>query len=190
MILLIDNYDSFTYNLWQYLKELTNEEIVILRNDDVSGISEAVSSYSKLLISPGPGKPDDAGICIEIVKNEKKRPVLGVCLGHQIICSAYGVKVGHAKALFHGKKSTVYIKEESKLYKGIEKRFEAGRYHSLAALCVDDDSELKITSVTAQGEIMSVEHKSLPVYGVQFHPESILTKQGKKILSNFLEVGI
>lgn len=188
MILLIDNYDSFTYNLWQYLKELTDEEISIVRNDDVKGLSSAMSIYSRLIISPGPGRPENAGSCVDIVKNEKERPILGVCLGHQIICRAYDVKVGYAKKLFHGKKSQVYIKGGSKLYTGMDESFEAGRYHSLAALCVSDDSELRITAQTGEGEIMSIEHKTLPVYGVQFHPESILTKHGKKILSNFLEV--
>lgn len=188
MILIIDNYDSFTYNLYQYIGELSKEEIKVIRNDAMSVDEILKMDYSKLVISPGPGRPENAGICIDLIKRENKRPVLGVCLGHQAICEAFGVKVTYAKKLYHGKKSFVNIEKKSRIFNDLGKRIEVGRYHSLSADTRSDFSNVNITARTDDGEIMSVEHKYLNIFGIQFHPESVLTECGKKLLKNFLEV--
>ncbi len=188
MILMIDNYDSFTYNLVQYFGEL-KAEMEVVRNDALTIEQIREMKPKKIVISPGPGRPEDAGVSVDIIKKlGDKIPVLGVCLGHQGIGYAFGAKIINAKRLMHGK--TSMIKHDNKgVFKGIKNPFEATRYHSLV---IDRKTVPDCLSVTAttmdDGEIMGVQHKSYPIYGVQFHPESILTKEGKSILANFLKV--
>lgn len=188
MILIIDNYDSFTYNLYQYIGEI-NTDIKVLRNDSVSVEEAAALNPSHIIISPGPGTPGDAGICIELIKKLSGRfPILGVCLGHQAIGEAFGGKVVPAKKLMHGKASIIYKKQENRLFEGFEDRFTAGRYHSLI---VDRDllpDELEILAESEEQEIMAMRHKTREVYGIQFHPESILTPEGITIIENFLKI--
>lgn len=186
MILLIDNYDSFSYNLFQLVGTI-NDDIKIIRNDEmtVDEIKELAPSH--IILSPGPKRPKDAGVCIDVVKElGSEMKILGVCLGHQSICEAYGGVVSYAKQLMHGKQSKCEIDNSSKLFKGLGNSIDVARYHSLSA----DESTLpdclKITAKTPDGEIMAVEHKKYNVFGVQFHPESIMTPDGKKMLSNFL----
>jgi glutamine amidotransferase of anthranilate synthase or aminodeoxychorismate synthase len=188
MILIIDNYDSFTYNLYQYIGEI-NTDIKVLRNDTVSVEEVEALNLSHIIISPGPGTPSDAGICIELIKKlSGKIPILGVCLGHQAIGEAFGSKVVPAKKLMHGKTSVVYKMTESRLLEGFEDKFTAGRYHSLI---VDRDQlsdDLEILAESEEKEIMAMKHKTKEVYGIQFHPESILTPGGLKIIENFLKI--
>lgn len=185
MILLIDNYDSFSFNLYQMIGSI-NPDIKVVRNDELTVEEIEKLAPSHIIISPGPGKPCDAGICEKVIDYFKgKIPIFGVCLGHQAICETFGGVVGYAKKLMHGKMSVIEIDTDSKIFKGMDKKLEAARYHSLAA---DEDKLpdcLKVIAKTDQGEIMAVEHKEYPVYGVQFHPESILTPEGRKILENF-----
>lgn len=190
MILLIDNYDSFSYNLYQLLGSI-NPNIKVIRNDEMT-IQEIENLTPKyIILSPGPGKPADAGVCIDTVKYfAGKIPILGVCLGHQSICEAFGATVGYAKQLMHGKQSTIEIDTECQIFKELPNKITAARYHSLAADENTMPSCLKITAATDDGEIMAVKHKDYDVYGVQFHPESIMTPDGKQILKNFLEVRI
>lgn len=185
MILLIDNYDSFSYNLYQFIGEM-EPDIKVIRNDELSIDEIDALSPSHIILSPGPGKPADAGICIEAVKKlYKKYPILGVCLGHQAICEAFGAEIIHAKKLMHGKTSVISIKNEG-IFSGLSENIPVARYHSLAADKTTLPDCLKVTAYTDDGEIMAVSHTSYPVFGVQFHPESILTPDGKKILQNFL----
>lgn len=185
MILLIDNYDSFSYNLYQFIGEM-EPDIKVIRNDELSIDEIDALSPSHIILSPGPGKPADAGICIEAVKKlYKKYPILGVCLGHQAICEAFGADIIHAKKLMHGKTSVISIKNEG-IFSGLSENIPVARYHSLAADKTTLPDCLKVTAYTDDGEIMAVSHTSYPVFGVQFHPESILTPDGKKILQNFL----
>ena len=188
MILLIDNYDSFSYNLFQYVGEL-GEELKVIRNDELTIDEIAKLAPSHVIISPGPGRPEDAGIIIEAARSLPKTiPILGVCLGHQAICASYGATVTYAKKLMHGKQSDITIDTSSKLFKDLPEQIKVARYHSLA---VDESTLpdcLKAIGRTADGEIMAVEHKEYPIYGVQFHPESILTPDGKAILKNFIEI--
>lgn len=187
MILLIDNYDSFAYNLYQLVGEI-NPDIKVVRNDKISVAEIEKLSPEKIILSPGPGRPENAGIILDVVKSFfDKIPILGVCLGHQAICQAFGAKIIHAKNLMHGKQSEITC-EQKNLFAGCEKKFLVGRYHSLA---VDEKTLpdfLEVAAKTADGEIMAVQHKNLKTFGVQFHPESILTPNGKIILKNFLEV--
>ena len=186
MILLIDNYDSFSYNLYQLVGAL-NSDIKVIRNDVM--IPEEISELNpeRIILSPGPGKPSDAGVCIDVVKKCGGRiPILGVCLGHQAICEAFGAAVSYAKQLMHGKMSQVEIDVETPLFRGMERVIEAARYHSLAAVEETVREPLIVTARTTDGEIMAVQHREYPIYGVQFHPESILTPKGKQILANFL----
>lgn len=186
MILLIDNFDSFSYNLYQLIGEM-NPDIKVVRNNELTVGQINELAPERVILSPGPGKPEDAGICIDCVKYlGDKIPILGVCLGHQAICRAYGAEVSYAKTLMHGKQSAANIDTESKLFKGLEPQITVARYHSLIAVNGTIPETLKVTAKTEDGEIMAVEHKEYPVYGVQFHPESILTPSGKKILANFL----
>ncbi|WP_195988418.1 aminodeoxychorismate/anthranilate synthase component II [Clostridium sp. D53t1_180928_C8] len=187
MILLIDNYDSFSYNLYQLIG-VFDKNIVIIRNDEKT-IEEINNMRPELIIiSPGAGKPKDAGVCIEVVKYFKgKIPMFGVCLGHQVICEAYGSMVTYSKELMHGKTSIVNIKKGSKLFQNLGQRISVGRYHSLAVDNKKVPEELIVTAVTEDGEVMAVEDNKNKIYGVQFHPESILTKEGYKIISNLLE---
>ena len=186
MILMIDNYDSFTYNLVQYFGEL-GADMKVLRNDALSIADIRAMKPEKIVISPGPGRPEDAGISVSIIKELAGTvPILGVCLGHQGIGYAYGGKIINAKRLMHGK--TSMIEHDGKdLFKGLPHPFEATRYHSLVIDRATLPDCLQVTAwTTDDGELMGVRHKSLPVWGVQFHPESILTKEGKNILKNFL----
>ncbi|MBQ9609742.1 MAG: aminodeoxychorismate/anthranilate synthase component II [Lachnospiraceae bacterium] len=188
MILLIDNYDSFSYNLFQYVGEL-GEELKVIRNDEMTVDEIAKLAPSHVIISPGPGRPEDAGVIIEAARALPKTiPILGVCLGHQAICASYGATVTYAKKLMHGKQSDITIDTSSRLFKNLPEQIPVARYHSLA---VDESTLpdcLKAIGKTADGEIMAVEHKEYPIYGVQFHPESILTPDGKTILKNFIEI--
>ncbi|NLX27253.1 MAG: aminodeoxychorismate/anthranilate synthase component II [Lentisphaerae bacterium] len=187
MILVIDNYDSFTFNLVQYLGEL-GAEMQVFRNDKIT-VEEAVAlKPEKVLVSPGPCTPKEAGVSCDIIREFGPRlPLLGVCLGHQSIGEVYGGNVVRADRLMHGKTSPILHKEKS-VFKGLPSPFDATRYHSLI---IERDSLpdcLEITAWTAEGEIMGVQHKEHPVHGVQFHPESILTREGKKLLQNFLDL--
>lgn len=187
MILLIDNYDSFSYNLYQMIGEL-NSNIKVIRNDELSLDEIEKLAPKKIIISPGPGRPEDAGIIIEVVKNlGQKIPILGVCLGHQAICAAFGAKIIYAQKLMHGKQSKVKFDLNSALFKGLREYSLVARYHSLAAEEKTITQDLKITALTLEGEIMAVEHRNYPIFGLQFHPESIMTEEGKKMLKNFIE---
>lgn len=186
MILLIDNYDSFSYNLYQLVGSV-DPDIKVIRNDDMTAGEIKSLAPERIILSPGPGKPSDAGVCIDVVKKcGGSIPILGVCLGHQAICEAFGATVSYAKQLMHGKMSKVEIDTTVPLFKGLPKVIDAARYHSLAAIEETVKSPLKVTARTVDGEIMAVQHEQYPIYGVQFHPESILTPMGKKILENFL----
>ncbi len=188
MTLLIDNYDSFSYNLFQYVGEL-DPTIKVIRNDAMTVSEIAALRPDRIILSPGPGYPRDAGVCIEAAKALGKTvPTLGVCLGHQAVCEAYGAVVGHAKRLMHGKQSEVILDTSCPLFRGLPERITAARYHSLAAVPETMPADLKITARADDGEIMAVQHVRYPVYGVQFHPESIMTPKGKLILRNFLSL--
>lgn len=187
MILLIDNYDSFSYNLYQLVGEL-QPDIQVIRNDQYTVDEIRAMAPSRIILSPGPGRPEDAGVTMEVVTAlGQDIPILGVCLGHQAICAAFGGVVTYAKQLMHGKQSQVTFDPECPLFRGVPSPAPAARYHSLAA---DPDTLpdcLKVTARTTEGEVMAVQHRSRPIYGVQFHPESILTPDGKTMLKNFLE---
>ena len=184
MILLIDNYDSFTYNLAHLFGEL-GAEVVVRRNDAIEPDEAERLAPSHLVVSPGPGRPADAGISVELVRRLGERvPTLGVCLGHQVIVEAFGGEIGQAKRLVHGKPSEI-DHDGRGLFQGLPERFEAGRYHSLAATGVPDCHEVSATC--AEGEVMAIRHRELPVDGVQFHPESVLTPLGPDLARNFLE---
>lgn len=187
MILLIDNYDSFSYNLFQLVGNI-NSDIQVSRNDKIT--IEEISDLNPecIILSPGPGKPENAGICIDIVKEfHDKIPILGVCLGHQAICAAFGGEISHAKRLMHGKSSDISLDYDF-IFKGLPSEINVGRYHSLSLVENTLPSELEIISKARDdGEIMAVKHKNYNVYGLQFHPESILTPDGLTIMENFLE---
>jgi anthranilate synthase component 2 len=186
MILLIDNYDSFSYNLFQLIGSI-DPDVQVVRNDAVTVEDIERMNPRAIIISPGPGKPSDAGICTEAVKHfAGKVPILGVCLGHQAICEAFGATVSYAKELMHGKQSVITVDNSCLLFKGLPGKIEAARYHSLAALGDTIPDELVVTAKTEDGEVMAVRHRSCSIYGVQFHPESILTPMGRTILVNFL----
>lgn len=187
MIIIIDNYDSFTYNLYQYVGEL-NGDVAVYRNDALTVEQVAAKKPSHIIISPGPGFPAAAGISIEVVRKLGIQiPILGVCLGHQGIGEAYGGRVIHAPELLHGKASDIELLPGYALFKGLPSHITAGRYHSLIVERQTLPEELEITAVAGDGEIMGLKHREYPVYGIQFHPESILTPDGKVILQNFLE---
>ncbi len=187
MLLLIDNYDSFSYNLYQMIGEI-NPDIKVIRNDECTIEEIRAMQPEKIILSPGPGKPSDAGVCIDVVKAfAGSIPILGVCLGHQAICEAYGATVTYAKQLMHGKQSEVTLQNNSVVFEGLPDTILAARYHSLAADEATIPKELVVTAVTKAGEIMAVQHKTAAVYGLQFHPESILTPKGKTILENFMK---
>ncbi len=186
MILLIDNYDSFSYNLFQLVGEI-NPDIKVIRNDEMTVSEIEQLSPDRIIISPGPGRPEDAGIIIEAAKTVcRKIPTLGVCLGHQAICSAYGAEITYAKTLMHGKQSRIKFSGNSPLFSGIDENAPVARYHSLAAKADTIPDCFEITAVADDGEIMAVQHKEYRIFGVQFHPESIMTPDGKKMLSNFI----
>ena len=187
MILIIDNYDSFTYNLVQYIGTL-NPDLKVHRNDKITLDKIRTMNPQRIVISPGPGKPEDAGLSIDVVKEfGESTPIFGICLGHQAITVAFGGKVDRANEIVHGKTSRI-THSGSKIFNGIPKIFEATRYHSLVAMEDSFPVELKVTARTDNGLIMALEHKKYPVYGVQFHPESIVTEHGMDMVKNFLEV--
>ena len=187
MTILIDNYDSFSYNLYQLVGAI-NPDIKVIRNDEFTCEEIEAMNPDHIIISPGSGRPSDAGMCEEAVRYfAGKVPILGVCLGHQAICETYGATVTYAKELMHGKQSDASFDTESLLFKGCPKKAKVARYHSLAADADTMPDCLKITATTDDGEIMAVEHKEYPIYGVQFHPESIMTPDGKQMLSNFIK---
>ena len=187
MILLIDNYDSFSYNLYQLIGSV-EPDIKVIRNDDCTIEEIEKMEPEALILSPGPGRPEDAGICIEAIKYfAGKIPILGVCLGHQAICKAFGGTVSYAKELMHGKQKMIYQTGENKIFAGMEKAFPAARYHSLAALKETLPPELRVTAQSEDGEVMAVEHREYPVYGLQFHPESVMTPDGRKMIENFMK---
>lgn len=187
MLLVIDNYDSFTYNLVQYFGEL-GADPVVRRNDAITPQEVKQLRPTRIVISPGPGTPTDAGISMEVIRTmAKTTPILGVCLGHQCIAEVYGGKVVRADRLMHGKTSPIRH-EGSGVFAGLPNPFEATRYHSLIVEKKSVPPCLQITADTAEGEIMGLQHRELPVHGVQFHPESILSREGKSLLQNFLRI--
>ncbi len=184
MIIVIDNYDSFTYNLVQYLGEL-GQDVRVFRNDEATVEEIRALRPDHILISPGPGTPDDGGISLDVLRElGPETPILGVCLGHQCIGQAYGGQVTRAPRLMHGKTSRVYHRDDG-LFDGIPSPFQATRYHSLIVAEPLPDC-LEVTAFTSDGEVMALRHKEFPVAGVQFHPESILTEHGRRLLQNFL----
>ena len=186
-IILIDNYDSFTFNLFHYLSSL-KVNVDVIRNDKITTKEIIKRKYDKIVISPGPGNPNQSGNCLKIVRSLYKRiPILGVCLGHQIIGQVFGSKIVQAKKLMHGKTSKI-ISKKIGILKNLPKTFEATRYHSLIIDKKTLSKELEITAKTKDGLIMAVKHKKYSVYGVQFHPESIKTRVGIKILKNFIKI--
>ncbi|WP_406535941.1 anthranilate synthase component II [Methanobrevibacter sp.] len=187
MILLIDNYDSFSYNLFQLVGEI-NCDIIVSRNDKITIEEITELNPECIILSPGPGKPENAGICIDVVKEfHDKIPILGVCLGHQAICEAFGGKVSHAKRLMHGKSSDISLDYDF-IFKELPSEINVGRYHSLSLVedTLPDCLEI-ISKAKDDGEIMAVKHKDFNIYGLQFHPESILTPDGLTIMRNFME---
>ncbi|MDR1082414.1 MAG: aminodeoxychorismate/anthranilate synthase component II [Coriobacteriales bacterium] len=189
MILLIDNYDSFSYNLYQMLGVL-KPDIRVVRNDEFDLAALTHFAPSHVVISPGPGRPEDAGICVELIRHCAGRlPLLGVCLGHQALCQAFGANIVHAPRLMHGKASEVELDSSSPLFEGLPARIKVARYHSLIAASDTIPKTLRVTAWTNEGEVMAVEYcagHGYPAFGVQFHPESILTPEGAHILKNFL----
>lgn len=187
MILLIDNYDSFSYNLYQLVGEL-EPDIKVIRNDEMTVEEIRALHTDRIILSPGPGRPEDAGILVEAAKTlGKDIPILGVCLGHQAICAAFGATVTYAKELMHGKQSDVKFDPDCPLFQGVPDIAPVARYHSLAADAATIPEELTITARTTDGEVMAVQHRDYPIYGVQFHPESIMTPDGKTMLRNFIK---
>ncbi len=191
MILLIDNYDSFSYNLYQLIGGIT-PDIRVIRNDEMTPEEVESLNPSAIILSPGPGKPSDAGICEDVIRRSgAKIPILGVCLGHQAICEVYGATVTYAKRLMHGKQSVCTFSEDEGIFAGIDEgikgKMKVARYHSLAAAKDTVPDCLKVIAVSDDdGEVMAVKHREYPVYGLQFHPESILTPSGRIILENFI----
>jgi anthranilate synthase/aminodeoxychorismate synthase-like glutamine amidotransferase len=188
MVLVLDNYDSFTYNLVQYLGEL-GADIRVRRNDEVTVGEVAAMAPDQILISPGPGRPEDAGVCMDVIRRfGPSTPILGVCLGHQAIGVVYGGTVARAAAPMHGKTSTV-VHDGKGVFRGLTAPFVAGRYHSLVIEGASVPAELEVAARTREdGTIMAVRHRTYPVHGVQFHPESVLTEEGRHILRNFLDL--
>ena len=190
MILLIDNYDSFVYNLYQFIAEI-EPDVKIVRNDKITPEEIEELSPDAIVISPGPGKPSDAGVCIEVIQKLKlgsRFPILGVCLGHQAIAEAFGATVGHAKQLMHGKVSVLEdVKTDSVMFQRLEKPVKVARYHSLAVEEATLPEELEVTARSKNNEVMAMEHKTYPIYGLQFHPESVMTPEGFKMIENFLK---
>lgn len=186
MILIIDNYDSFTYNLYQLIGTI-NPDIKAVRNDAMTVKEIEELSPEAIILSPGPGKPCDAGICEDVVRElGPKIPILGVCLGHQSICEVYGGTVAHAKHLMHGKQSDAKLDRSASIFAGLPEIVKVARYHSLSLVPETLPSCLKVIATADDGEIMAVQHKEYPVYGLQFHPESIMTPDGLVMLRNFL----
>lgn len=187
MILLIDNYDSFSYNLYQLMGTI-NPDIQVVRNDTLGVEDIRALAPEAIVLSPGPGRPEDAGICVAVVKElGAEIPILGVCLGHQAICQALGGSIGYAKTLVHGKAHAIQMAPEHPLFKGCGETTTVGRYHSLALLEDTLPESLGVIARSADGEVMAVAHSTYPIIGLQFHPESILTPQGPRMVANFLK---
>lgn len=187
MILLIDNYDSFSYNLYQLIGEI-EPDIKVIRNDEMTVEQIKNLSPDRIILSPGPGRPENAGVIVDVAKElGKDVPILGVCLGHQAICKAFGATVTYAKQLMHGKQSEVKFDKDCLLFRDCPEKALVARYHSLAADADTIPKELKVTALTADGEVMAVQHREYPIYGVQFHPESIMTPNGKQMLRSFIK---
>lgn len=187
MILLIDNYDSFTYNLYQYIGAYTSS-ITVVRNDKIT-LEEALGKKpSHIILSPGPGYPASAGICVDLIRQNKTIPMLGVCLGHQAIGEAFGGKIVRAPRVMHGKTDTIKIDSQHCLFHGLETDLAVGRYHSLVIDPASVPDELAVTATSSDGCIMGIAHKSMPIFGIQFHPESVLTPKGKAIIKNFITI--
>ena len=184
--IIIDNYDSFSYNVFQLVGSI-REDIRVIRNDAMTVPEIEKEGFDHIILSPGPGYPKDAGVCEDVIRQlAGKVPMLGICLGHQAICEVFGAKIVHAKELMHGKKSVTEIDNTSAIFKGLPDRLEVARYHSLAA---DPDTLpdiLQVLGKTEDGEIMAVKHREYDIYGLQFHPESILTQNGRTMRENFL----
>lgn len=186
MILLIDNYDSFSYNLYQLLGSLA-DDVRVVRNDELSALEIKHLAPKLLVISPGPGKPQDAGVCVEAIRLcAGNMPIFGVCLGHQAITLAFGGKVGYAKSIMHGKSSLITIHKKRTLFEGLPSQIQVARYHSLASMQDSLPPCLEVLASSDDGEIMALAHTEYPIYGVQFHPESVLTPSGKHILNNLI----
>lgn len=189
MILLIDNYDSFTYNLYQYFGTF-EPDIQVVRNNKITIEEMEQINPDQIVISPGPKSPKEAGICLDVIKHfAGKKPILGICLGHQCIGAAFGATVSYAKQILHGKQSTIYH-DGTGIFKGISSPIKIARYHSLAILEETIPDCLKILAKTEDGEIMAVRHKEYPIVGLQFHPESIYTQHGKRLIENFVNENI
>lgn len=196
MILLIDNYDSFSYNLVQYVGAICKKKagdgryaVKVIRNDALTVAQIAKLSPDAILLSPGPGRPDAAGVCEEVLATLSKTiPTLGVCLGHQAICEVFGAKITYARQLMHGKQSSIELDGACELFRGLPERTLVARYHSLAADPETMPDCLKVVAWTDDGEVMAVRHREYPIYGVQFHPESVLTPDGMQILENFVSL--
>lgn len=186
MTLLIDNYDSFSYNLYQLVGAL-GPPVRVIRNDEMTLEEIRALHPDRIILSPGPGRPEDAGITMAAVQLGQEVPLLGVCLGHQAICAAFGGTVTYARQLMHGKQSRVTFDRSCPLFRGLPEQGLVARYHSLAVAADTLPPELKATARTEDGEIMAVQHRQYPIYGVQFHPESIMTPEGKAMLKNFIE---
>ncbi len=187
MILIIDNYDSFTYNLYQLVGSIC-PDVKVVRNDEITADQANFMRPQAIIVSPGPGRPEDAGECVKIIRKLGSRcPILGVCLGHQAICQAMGGEVIHARRLMHGKQSRIKIVGEDPMFEGLPEEIDVARYHSLAADPETLPECLKVTAVSDEGEIMAVKHRIYPIHGVQFHPESILTPDGRKMMIGFLK---
>ena len=188
MTLLIDNYDSFSYNLYQLIGVL-DPEITVIRNDEKTVEEIRALRPDRLVLSPGPGRPEDAGVTVQAARElGREIPTLGVCLGHQAICAAFGAQITYAKRLMHGKQSLVRLEGRCPLFRGCGEVIPVARYHSLAAVPETIPPELQVIAATEDGEVMAVRHRDFPIYGLQFHPESILTPDGKQILSNFISL--
>lgn len=186
MTILIDNFDSFSYNLYQYIGEL-DPNVKVIRNNEIDIEKILKSDVDRIIISPGPGRPENAGDIVDLIKKVGgKIPILGVCLGHQAICQAFGATITYAKKMMHGKESVIDIDENSLLFKGLKNKISVARYHSLAADKNTIPSELEVIAETNDGEVMAVQHRNKEIYGVQFHPESIMTPDGFNILKNFM----
>lgn len=187
MILLIDNYDSFVYNLYQFLA-VEDPDVRLVRNDRITPEEALSMEPDAIVISPGPGKPSDAGVCIELIRQLKGRiPILGVCLGHQAIGEAIGATVTYASRLMHGKTSLLTDVADDIIFKGIKKPAQVARYHSLSVQESTLPEELEVTARSDDGEIMAMRHREYPIYGLQFHPESVMTPEGSAMIRNFLE---
>lgn len=188
MILLIDNYDSFSYNLYQLIGEIS-PDIKVIRNDELTVDEIRTLKPDRIILSPGPGRPENGGVIIEVAKTlGKEIPTLGVCLGHQAICAAFGATITYAKELMHGKQSEVKFDKDCLLFRDCPENALVARYHSLGADSNTIPDELKIVAVTTDGEVMAVQHKEYPIYGLQFHPESIMTPDGKTMLKSFINL--